>query len=116
MRSNISVIIITNNRPLDAKAAVISTLSQSVKPLEVVLIDNASSPAIGFVDEINSPDLRLFRLEKLIGLSEARNFGIKVARGDYIAFIDDDCLPTNVWLEEICKGIERGFEILGGAT
>ncbi len=47
------------------------------------------------------------------GLSPARNLGIKKARGDIIAFIDDDALPFPEWLEEIVKTFAGEDSIIG---
>lgn len=41
------------------------------------------------------------------GASWARNEGIKKAKGNYIAFLDDDCIPPENWLESLVKAIEK---------
>lgn len=48
------------------------------------------------------------------GAYAARNVGIKNARGDWLVFTDADCLPSNVWLEEIANVIKeyRGENIV----
>ena len=113
MVSRISVVVITCGRPAETKAAVHSLLNQSIKPLEILFIDNGSNPPIS-QETTDNPTVKLTRFNKLVGTSAARNYGIRIARGDYVAFIDDDCLPTTNWLEEINNGIEAGYEILGG--
>ena len=47
------------------------------------------------------------------GLSQARNLGIKKARGEIITFIDDDALPFPEWLEEIVKTFAGEDSVLG---
>src|SRR3989338_8296072 len=42
--------------------------------------------------------LRTVKVEKGVGYAEARNRGAKVAKGDVIAFIDDDCVVPKGWL------------------
>jgi len=54
------------------------------------------------------------RFDEEIGLSSARNFGVRIAKGDYVAFIDDDAIADKHWLEEIKNGIDMGYDILGG--
>ncbi|MEM4143007.1 MAG: glycosyltransferase family 2 protein [Candidatus Bathyarchaeia archaeon] len=108
----ISVVIVTYNRPKDVIETIESILHQSCKPLEIIVIDDCSNPQLNLKFAIEN--LRLIRFNKEAGLSSARNFGVKIAKGDYIAFIDDDAIANKHWLEEIQKGIERGADILGG--
>jgi glycosyltransferase involved in cell wall biosynthesis len=41
------------------------------------------------------------------GVSWARNDGITQARGDLIAFIDDDCIPPEDWVERLIRAIDK---------
>jgi len=111
--SQVSAVVISHNRAMEAKAAVESLLHQTVKPLEVIFIDNASNPPLVLKTE-SSGVLRQIRFNEFVGASIARNTAIGIAKGAYIAFIDDDCIATSSWLEEIQKGIDTKYEILGG--
>ena len=65
---------------------------------EVIVIDNASTDDTATVAA--SAGARCVREEKL-GLSHARNRGIAEAKGEFIAFIDDDAWPEPDWLKEL---------------
>ena len=108
----ISVVVVTYNRPKEVKKAVESLLNQSVKPFEIVIIDNGSTLPLSM--KVDSPFVKQVRFDKEIGISNARNYGICIAKGEYVAFIDDDCIASRNWLEEIQKGIRKGAEVLGG--
>jgi glycosyltransferase involved in cell wall biosynthesis len=112
IKTRISVIIVTYNRPKEVKEAVDSLVNQSVRPFEIIIIDDASSPPLRM--KVDGSEMKLIRFDKEIGLSRARNYGIDVARGEYVAFIDDDCIASKHWIEEIQKGIRAGGDILGG--
>lgn len=89
------------------KECVLSALSQTVKDIEVLVIDDCSP--VRAVDELSSvadPRLKLHRLEKNMNGAAARNEGVKKAQGKYIAFLDSD----DVWLDnklqvclDLCK-------------
>lgn len=111
MIHSISVIVVTHNRFKEVKEAINGLLNQTSKPFEILLIDNSTPPIKLNVDFKN---LKVIRIDTSIGLSDARNIGIKSSFGEYIAFIDDDCIPTEDWLGEIQKGIQKGYAILGG--
>jgi len=112
MQPKISVIIVNYNRPHEVKDAVQSLISQSVKPFEVIIIDDASKSPLSM--KVDGSKIKLVRFDEEIGLSSARNYGIKAAKGEYIAFMDDDCVASEHWIEELQKGIKVGGEILGG--
>lgn len=74
--------------------AVRSTLSQRFRDLEVIVIDDGSSDEIAeIVDQIEDDRVRLVR-QANGGLAHARNVGIGLAKGRYIAFLDGD----DAWL------------------
>lgn len=89
----ISVIIPTHNRHLEVVQAINSVLSQSVLPIELIVIDDASYPPLTrdiFNQDIVNINCILERIEISSGGNFARNLGVSIATGDYIAFLDDD--------------------------
>ena len=70
-----------------------SILGQSYKNLQIIVIDDASPDKTGEIcDQIASKDSRIQVIHHSTnrGVSAARNSGIQVARGEYIAFVDGD--------------------------
>lgn len=59
------------------------------------------------------PYIRLTRIRHG-GLSVARNAGIRLSRGEIIAFIDGDAVPDRKWLEELVKPFLEGADYVGG--
>ena len=87
---NISVIIPTYNRASLIKRAVESVLDQTVKPNEVIVVDDGSSDNTReVVESIQSPIVKYVYRENG-GAGAARNTGVKEAAGDWIAFHDSD--------------------------
>ena len=75
-----------------------SILKQTHKNLEIILVDDGSPDNCGkMCDEFASKDSRIKVIHKENGgLSSARNAGIEIATGKYIAFIDsDDCISED---------------------
>ena len=98
--SLISVIIPVFNRPQSAIRATRSALSQrldSGDSLEVMLVDDGSEPPLQLDLAGHGLDhTRLFRLAANGGPAAARNRGIEVSTGEYVAFLDSD----DVWEPE----------------
>lgn len=101
----ISVIVCTYNRA-DLLAECLDSLNSQTldeSNYEVIIIDNNSSDhtqdvAHGFVDRI--ANFRVF-LEEIQGLSHARNRGWREAKGQYVAYLDDDAKASPTWCERI---------------
>lgn len=72
-----------------------SVLNQTLKKIEIVVIDDCSSDSTtNIVKDIEKTDSRitLIELERNSGVANARNIGIDRANGQYVAFLDaDDC-------------------------
>lgn len=72
------------------------------------MVDNASTDGTAALVESlrrSVPSLR-YVFEGSLGLSLARNAAIREARGDYIAFLDDDAVATTRWLEAILTAFD----------
>lgn len=88
----VSVIITTHNRVHLLPIAINSVLWQTFKDFELIVVDDVSSddtPEI-IKDYENKGYLQGLRIENSEGANHARNQGIKMAKGEYVAFLDDD--------------------------
>lgn len=85
----ISVIIPTHNREHTLARAIESVQTQSVKPLEIIVIDDGSTDNTGALVKQDFPTVKLYR-QSNHGVSHARNRGIESARGEWIALLDSD--------------------------
>jgi glycosyltransferase involved in cell wall biosynthesis len=85
---------------------------------EILVIDNNSvDNTMDVVDQFSkhSPIVTKYFHEKEQGLSAARNRAIREARGDYIGFLDDECVVKPNWLEVIVADVDEFAPfIIGG--
>ena len=88
-RPNISVIIPTLNRSSTLPRALDSVLKQSVLPYEIIVVDNGSTDATAQIMRCHYSKIQ-FLYERKVGVSATRNFGIRVAKGNWIALLDSD--------------------------
>src|ERR1043166_2415699 len=89
----VSVVIPTRNRPEMLGAAIDSVLAQTFTGYEIVVVingpDNAATPKT--FEVARAPGCGIVRIERA-GIAIALNAGIAAARGEWIAFLDDDDL------------------------
>lgn len=92
MKEKISVIIPAYNVKPYIKKCVKSVINQSYKNLEIIIIDDGSTDGTSILcDELKKIDNRIIVLhQQNKGLSEARNAGLNIATGEWIAFLDSD--------------------------
>jgi len=106
----ISVVIATHNAaPGLLSAALESAARQSVAPLEVIVVDNASIPPVAVHDD-QSHRVRVVREAKL-GVIHARCTGIRCASGNWIVFVDDDNQIASDYLEQAAQIVRAHPEI-----
>ena len=87
----VSVVIPTRNRPYLVARAVHSALAQSLAEIEViVVVDGPDEPTLHVLHQIGDPRLEVCTLSQHLGVSNARNAGVRKARSQWIAFLDDD--------------------------
>jgi glycosyltransferase involved in cell wall biosynthesis len=109
----VSVILPTYNRAHTLRRAINSVLNQTYKNFELIIIDDASTDNTEeLIKKIKQIDGRIkyVKCKKNIGAALARNKGLDLAQGDYIAFqdSDDEWLPQK--LEKQIKKFEQNPE------
>lgn len=103
----VSIIIPTYNRPHLLPRAVKSALAQTVRDIEVIVVDDASPEPVELPD---FPEVRVERQSINRGIAVNRNHGARLARGGWITYLDDDdeLLPHAV---AVCLEAIRNSEL-----
>jgi len=111
--TQISAIICTHNREAYLGAAIDSLLAQDfTAEFEVVVVDNGSSDRTHEVVAQRSHDPRLkYIFEPIIGLSVARNTGAKIASGEILAYLDDDAVASDRWLQILYSAYQNNSQL-----
>ncbi len=87
----VSVVIPTRGRGITALRAVHSALNQTFTRLEVIVVVDGLDPiTVELLGEVKDSRLTIIALDESVGGSEARNTGARAARGNWVAFLDDD--------------------------
>jgi glycosyltransferase involved in cell wall biosynthesis len=97
----ISVVITTCNRPQNFSTALKSVVDQDYNEMEIIVIDDNSQNSIE-IDEYSN-NIRYFKFNKNVGACVARNKGIEIAKGHFVAFLDDDDIWTSGKLSKQIK-------------
>ncbi|HKA36429.1 MAG TPA: glycosyltransferase family 2 protein, partial [Thermoanaerobaculia bacterium] len=100
-----SVIIPCRNGERIVGEAVRSALAQSEPPLEVLVVDDASTDSTS--EAARSAGATVLRLKERANAGGARNRGIEEARGDTLAFLDADVAAPRDWLERVRRTFDR---------
>ena len=115
-----SIIVPTYNRPdrLENCLKAIAELDYPRDRFEVIVVDDGSKTPLNSVvlPFQNQIQIKLLRQENA-GPAAARNRGATEARGEYLAFTDDDCQPTADWLTQFAASFANSPQaMLGGKT
>jgi GT2 family glycosyltransferase len=82
-----------------------SLKKQSLKPDEIILVLDPYPDLVEFYESRLLENVRVVTSQKR-GLSNARNAGVRSAKGEILAFIDDDAVADENWLENLVKDYE----------
>ena len=108
----ISVIIPARNEAGKIARCLEAVFSQSLKPHEVIVVDGRSTDGTGekareFTDRVFYQDYG--------ACAAARQIGLEKAEGEYVAFTDADCIPTQDWLQNLVVEFDKGIVGVGGS-
>jgi glycosyltransferase involved in cell wall biosynthesis len=106
----VSVVIPTFNSAMLVREAIKTALVQTYRDFEIIVVDDGSIDNTGSVIAQFGSDVHYFRQQNR-GSSAARNQGIAISRGNYIAFLDADDLWTPNKLAEQIPIFQRDSKI-----
>jgi len=115
-----SIIITTYNRSqILAKRSLPSCLEQTYPNFECIVVDDCSTDNTQKVVEgfkNREGKIKYYKLSKNSGVSAARNYGVKKAKGEFIAFLDDDDAYLPNFLEVTVPKLNELPESFGAVT
>ncbi len=104
----ISTIICTRNRGDGLISTVESVLKNQHPAFEVIIVDQSTDDrteaAVALF--LSDPRVRYIR-SNTVGAGRSRNIGLFAARGDYVAYTDDDCIVSETWLCELENAFQK---------
>lgn len=111
----VSVIVSTHERPEQLRLCLHSLMSLHYPAYEIIIVDNApATQATARLIEQNYHDVSRVRYirEDRQGASLARNRGILAARGEILAFTDDDVVVDRYWLIELVRSFSVADDVV----
>ncbi len=109
----ISVIIPVYNGEKTIERSLRSVLDQTLKDLEVIVVDDGSTDnTVGVIGKVKDERVRLIRQENA-GQGMARNAGLKAAKGEYVGFVDaDDTVEPRMYERMLAAARSSGAQVV----
>jgi len=107
----LTLVLISYNRKKLVRKALKSMLDQTIKPKEIIVVDNNSTDGTKEMIRKEFPKIKLIILPKNEGLCYASNVGFKNATGKYVGFVENDMTLSKNWVEEVIKEFKRNPDV-----
>lgn len=113
--TKVSVIVPIYNVEKYLEKCLDSLVNQTLKDIEIILVNDGSTDNSGQIakEYVSKYKEKIVYLEKQNGgLSDARNYGLEYAKGDYISFVDsDDYISKNLY-SELVRYMEEDYDMV----
>ncbi|HWI75325.1 MAG TPA: glycosyltransferase, partial [Baekduia sp.] len=107
-----TVVVTTCNQPASLIRCIDALLSSNYKPFEIIVVENRPGPQSATRDALRGYDARVRYVEEPVqGLSRARNAGLAEARGEIVAFTDDDVVVDPDWLPALVAAFDAAPDV-----
>jgi len=105
MAERVSIVINTYNRAASLRRTLESLEQLEYPAFEVVVINGPSTDDTDVLLQKYGDRIKVGRCDHR-NLSESRNIGIRLAAGEFVAFLDDDAYPDPAWLDRLVDGFD----------
>ena len=103
----ISVVVLNWNGVHCVEGCLVSLQAQSYHPLEIIVVDNASTDkSVDFI-RMNFPEVKMILNKRNLGFAGGNNIGIKASRGRYIMILNNDARLDPDCIKELKRSIEK---------
>jgi GT2 family glycosyltransferase len=106
----VTVVIVTRDRPESLRGTLAALRAQTWTCGETVIVDH--DPNVRTREVAEDAGSRYVEAAGLT-LAGARQRGVDAARGEIVAFTDDDCLPAQDWLEQLVDAFQKDMALWG---
>jgi glycosyltransferase involved in cell wall biosynthesis len=107
----VSIVILVKDA-LEYVKKCIESLLKHTDNFELIVVDNNSKAETKkYLKDISCDEYTLITNDKNKGISYSWNQGIKIAKYDYICFLNSDCIVTADWLKKLMRGFKYGSSI-----
>lgn len=118
MQPGLSLIIAVYNKPDVLRLVLTACARQSMKNSEIVVADDGSGPAVRQVIEecrrhAGVPITHIFHDDRGWRKNTILNSAVRASQGDYLVFMDGDCIPSRLFLEDHWREREERTVLLG---
>jgi GT2 family glycosyltransferase len=109
----VSVVVVNFNGLQLTRACIKALLGQTYQPIEIIVVDNGSevdeAALIGMdiAASSTSPDIRTLRLERNLGFSGGVNWGVSMARGEFITLVNNDSIPDSECIKKLIYALRK---------
>jgi len=118
----ISVIITGKNEERGIKACINSIFEQNYPNFEIIYVDAESTDqTYEIVSDLENKKEIFTKCKRFVCTKKSadspgkgRNIGVKLSKGEFIAFTDADCIVSKNWLEELIIHLKKGNNVVGG--
>lgn len=108
-RCAISVIVMTNRFPKELKTCIRSILANTFQDFEIVVLNNNGPQEIRqVVGSFLDPRIIYKEIDSEVGIPKGRNLAVQLARGKYVAYLDDDDIFYPDHLETLYSAVQKG--------
>jgi glycosyltransferase involved in cell wall biosynthesis len=110
----VSIVVCTYNGAGHIGATLTALVQQTYpqKRYEIIVVDDGSTDDTAAI--VKEFEVQLIQLVTNQGLGTGRNAGLHAAKGEIIAYTDDDCLPDQAWIEHMVKPYDRSLVMAVG--
>lgn len=105
---NVSAVICTHGSPHSLIKTFTSLVANKVSPAEIIIVEQGGQRAKSLLSDFSTKSIPIKIITSSThGLAVARNLGWRAAKGDIIAYTDDDAYVNRHWIEQIIKTFNK---------
>lgn len=106
------IVIIAHNR-IDVTRQCIDTIVNNTSNYHLIFVDNGCTDGTSDFVKSRVPDATLIKNTGNLGVSKARNQGLRATTSDYVVIMDNDIVVKEGWLSDMFAQVQKGADIVG---